>query len=498
MTCSWSTKHPWWPPCDLAAVEDIATRFGAKILLTGDTEQLSAPQAGGVMRLLADEHGYYQLSTVQRFEQDWEREASLRLRAGDADVLTEYDHRGRILDGTREQMADTAYQRWLADHLSGKSSVLLVATNVQAAELARRARDELAALGLVAEDDLAELRDGNVAGVGDLIVARQNERILAGEPGRRLANRDVLRIDAWEEIGEARVALVRRLTGRDPRTGEAGWSAQFELPEEYIEQHTDLAYAGNVHAAEGRTVDTAHLVVDELAGRESFYVGMTRGRERNTAYVVTERARAAELAADPRAAPGIEDPGTREDAAPAAHRLTVLAGVLEREQAERSATETMRQELEHAASLATLAPIWADVTRTHATRQYERTLRSLLRPAEWQRYEQDPERATLTRLLRSAELAGYHPDAVLQPGIRRRGLRWRPEHRCGPARPDPAHHRHAGTCRHRWLRRPDPRARRPGGRPVRPRPRRSDGRPHVAAGHPGRDGPPSLGPRAPR
>jgi hypothetical protein len=32
---------------DLAAVEDIATRWGAKILLTGDTEQLSAPEAGG-------------------------------------------------------------------------------------------------------------------------------------------------------------------------------------------------------------------------------------------------------------------------------------------------------------------------------------------------------------------------------------------------------------------------------------------------------------------
>src|SRR6202034_2625384 len=67
---------------DLAAVEDIATRHGAKILLTGDTEQLSAPEAAGAMRLLADEHGYYQLSTVQRFDQDWERAASLRLRAG--------------------------------------------------------------------------------------------------------------------------------------------------------------------------------------------------------------------------------------------------------------------------------------------------------------------------------------------------------------------------------------------------------------------------------
>jgi conjugative relaxase-like TrwC/TraI family protein len=124
---------------DLAAVEAIATRAGAKILLTGDTEQLSVPGAGGVMRLLADEHGYYQLRTVQRFEQEWERAASLRLRDGDADVLAEYDQRGRILDGTREQMTDVAYQRWLADHLSGQASVLLTTTNAQAAELARRA-----------------------------------------------------------------------------------------------------------------------------------------------------------------------------------------------------------------------------------------------------------------------------------------------------------------------------------------------------------------------
>ena len=114
---------------DLAAVEEIATQWGAKILLTGDTEQLSAPEAGGAMRLLADEHGYYQLHTVQRFEHDWEAEASQRLRGGDSDVIAEYDQRGRVLDGTREQMADAAYQRWLADHLSGKDTVLLATTN---------------------------------------------------------------------------------------------------------------------------------------------------------------------------------------------------------------------------------------------------------------------------------------------------------------------------------------------------------------------------------
>lgn len=77
----------------------------------------------------------------------------------------------------------------------------------------------------------------------------------------------------------------------------------------------------------------------------------------------------------------------------------------------------MRQELERAASLATLAPIWADVTRTHAVRQHERTLQSLLGSAEWQQYEQDPERGTLTRLLRAAQLAGHDTDDVLSKAV---------------------------------------------------------------------------------
>ena len=401
---------------DLAAVEDIATRWGAKILLTGDTGQLSAPEAGGAMRLLAEEHGYYQLHAVQRFEQEWERAASLRLRAGDAGVLAEYDQRGRILEGTREQMTDAAYRRWLADHLSGKESLLLATTNDQAAELARRARDELAALGLVATDGLAGLADGNVAGAGDLIVARQNVRIEAGEPGRMLANRDVLRIDGWNGAGKGRVARVRRIVGRG-RAGEALWSAPFELPEQYIKRHAELAYAGNVHVAQSRTVDTTHLVVDDTAWREAFYVGMGRARQRNTAYVITERARAADLSPEPRPAPSLEDPGAAGDAPPRPHRLAVLAGVLERQQSARTATESVRRDLDRAASLATLAPAWADVTRTHATRRYEKTIRSLLAAEDWQQYQQDAERGTLTRLLRAADLAGHDTEDLLRRAL---------------------------------------------------------------------------------
>ena len=69
-----------------------------------------------------------------------------------------------------------------------------------------------------------------------------------------------------------------------------------------------------MHVAQGRTVDTAHLLVTETLSRQALYVGMTRGRQSNTAYVVTGKT----------APPGREP---YQQAAPEA----VLADVLQRE-----------------------------------------------------------------------------------------------------------------------------------------------------------------------
>ncbi len=202
-------------------------------------------------------------------------------------------------------------------------------------------------------------------------------------------NRDVLRIELWDEIGEERFAVVRRRLGRDRRSGLVRWSEPFELAEFYLERHVQLAYAGNVHVAQGRTVETAHVVVDEMAGREAFYVGMSRGRRQNTAYVVHERTRISDPSPVVRPSPDLRDPAAGKKEPWRMHRFAVLDAILSREQAELSATEVLRQELEGAASLRTLAPVWVDVTRTFAVRGYEDVIRSLLPAEEWLRYEQD-------------------------------------------------------------------------------------------------------------
>ena len=72
------------PTADLARIINVARAAGARVILTGDTEQLGPVEAGGMFRLIAAEAGHWKLAEVRRFDEAWEREISLQLRAGRA------------------------------------------------------------------------------------------------------------------------------------------------------------------------------------------------------------------------------------------------------------------------------------------------------------------------------------------------------------------------------------------------------------------------------
>ncbi len=42
------------------------------------------------------------------------------------------------------------------------------------------------------------------------------------------------------------------------------WTGPFRVPRSYLARNAELGYGGNVHVAQGRTVDTAHLLVTAL------------------------------------------------------------------------------------------------------------------------------------------------------------------------------------------------------------------------------------------
>ena len=140
--------------------------------------------------LLAREVPALHLHEVRRFEAQWEREASVRLRDGDMAAVAAYDRHGRIRGADEEAAYDRAASMWLADHLRGKDVLLLAGSNTEAAELSRRVQAMLAAMGAVGPPQAVlsahTLQDAQLAGhdIGELI-----DRITVGPDGRRPVDR---------------------------------------------------------------------------------------------------------------------------------------------------------------------------------------------------------------------------------------------------------------------------------------------------------------------
>ncbi len=414
------------PGPDLADLISYTEARGGKIILAGDTSQLQAVENGGGMSLLADALGYARLAEPVRFRHQWEQAATLRLHDGDTTVLAEYDQHGRIHDGDPEQMMDAAAAAYVALTASGTDTLLMAADHALRRELSRRIRDDLITLGIVQPSPAVTIADGTRASPGDLIICTRNDHgVEAGEPGRTLANGDLLRIDAVTRDG----LVVRRALDADPRTGQRRWTAQaFTYPGYH---DAELGYAVTDHAAQGRTVHTGLAVITGTEDRQHAYVALTRGTDANIAYVFTAAPKRADPVPGPRPAPELarydQISAERADGsapatppAPAGTALGVLSAVLDHDGQQHSATQTRNQALADADHLAILHPIWAAETTPAREQHYRDMLMNALPPGH--RAEPGHQARGLWRTLRAAELAGLDPARVLAEAIAERDL----------------------------------------------------------------------------
>lgn len=333
----------------LAELSRQADHAGAKVLLVGDPAQLEAVDAGGFLGWMDRKTNPAQLDQVWRFRNEWEREASLKLRKGDTSVLTTYDEQGRIHGDPDHDAADNAYQAWLADTRSGRTSILIAQTNSTVTDLNTRAQTELVAAGHVDIESTVTLRGEAFAGVGDKLLARRNNRNLRDDTGTFIANGTQLEITAIQSDGSAQATNLT--------TG-----GEVTLDPDYLTESVELGYATTAHRSQGVTVDTSHTIVSHEQFRELFYVSMTRGRHENHAYV--------DVDVDPEAH-SPDEWGILTDTPGPDHRLAALKGVLENSQAEKTAHEMTASEKAWANDLGRMVHEyeylnWAEKsTRTH-------------------------------------------------------------------------------------------------------------------------------------
>lgn len=196
---------------------------------------------------------------MHRFTDPAYANLSLKMRRGirPGEVFDELLRRGEIVihpsDVERQDLlavkasrgelvvADTREQVTRINHLAHRLRVVTGA-----------ARDEILTAG------------GEEVGIGDTIATRHND------PTVGVANRET-----WTIVDSSPAGLHVK--------GDHG---QRLLPPAYVHEHVELAYATTTYGAQGTTVTTSHVLVGEQSGAASAYVGMTRGREHNTAHVV--------------------------------------------------------------------------------------------------------------------------------------------------------------------------------------------------------------------
>jgi AAA domain-containing protein len=236
----------------LAEIVALAERDNAKVLLTGDHQQLAAVQAGAGMSLLAHHLGHTQLAVPVRFTAQWEQEASLRLRAGDKTALEVYDEHGRITGGAQEHVFEDARRAYVAARLAGEDVLLMAYAREdcqeRVPEIADPARQEFVRR-------LAEAMDERKDRIGQHAAEVQPEWAVRGlgpvpgDPAERLD---------WQQRASA-IGAYRELYGVEDQADVLGPEPVGSSPEQRAAWHAGFAALTRTDTIDVRVLPEASL-----------------------------------------------------------------------------------------------------------------------------------------------------------------------------------------------------------------------------------------------
>jgi hypothetical protein len=226
-----------------------------------------------------------------------------------------------------------------------------------------------------------------------------------------MVNRSVWRVQQVLSDGALLAAPVRHDREEGEQLGETR-----VIPAGYVAEHVSLAYASTQTAAIGRTVDTCHALIDRSTARSAAYVALSRGRDGNWAYVVTQDTGQDAAAGDTAQATRRDPIGVLTDTLTRARDPADLTALAQLEQAEQTARELP-------AMLHPLLTTLADLAEARTSQLLDRLVaRDVITQEDRAGFATDPATGSLTQLLRRAELAGHDPDQLLTAALGSRDL----------------------------------------------------------------------------
>jgi len=193
------------------------------------------------------------------------------VRAGDPKAIAAYQAHRRLQALHPALVAERVARHYAALRAEQRSVAITTARAATAREIncaiQARSRSWESGRGV-------DLRDGTRAFAGDQVATRRNDSALVSSRGAPVRNRQTWTVRAVRPDGSLVLA--------DPERG------QVTVPADYADKHLELGWAVTGYGTQGMTVDVGICVVEPTTSRAGLYVGMTRGRHTNVAFVLDE------------------------------------------------------------------------------------------------------------------------------------------------------------------------------------------------------------------
>jgi ATP-dependent exoDNAse (exonuclease V) alpha subunit len=250
---------------------DAIETSGARLIAVGDPRQSQAVGAGGlwshIEHAARSSQAHVELTRNLRARDPDDRRDQRRFREHHHEqALRGYHDRGRLILSTDQRHAeDNALEAAQADGCAGKRTIVIAQTsNEQLDELNARAQAIRIEHGELETPGVPITGKPYAVHTGDHVQIRRTIHHPRHSQLRNGTTADVVDVDL-----EARLVTLRLADGRE---------VQLERPQ--IERaDIRLAYVQHPFPAQGRTTDTAHLIVADHATEEGSYVAITRARQ---------------------------------------------------------------------------------------------------------------------------------------------------------------------------------------------------------------------------
>jgi conjugative relaxase-like TrwC/TraI family protein len=251
----------------------------AKLVLVGDSAQLSPIGPGGLFKEIENKVPTAELTEVHRATHEWERKAWEQVRSGEAGpALASYQAHDRLhIYDTRAQAAEAMVENWDQTRNRAPASQAVMITDASNKE-----RDQINAMAQVRRAQAGELGSERVE--------------LEGKPYGLASGDEVIFTAQYHIPGQARVENGITGTIADAANDEQRVTVKTAEPtprevDVMTGEFSDLSlnYATHIHKGQGLTVQTSGILTGGWqTDKEHTYVSLSRAREQTQIYVSRE------------------------------------------------------------------------------------------------------------------------------------------------------------------------------------------------------------------